>query len=240
MPDQIKVVKPGSSAGGVNVDSPSTDDLAKVKADNERMKGALASLQTERDEAREEIQKFRAIEERRELTAREEKLKRDAQSDLGDLDEQIGKLRSDPGNKVFFKWLEREFSNSVTQGVSKATMETLTELAADFLEEKAEELSLTEEFKDMTEDKLFKGLKVHFGKFEKKNPFMKIKKAFREWKAEQEFKKEKAELAIEKARLNGSQESGGRMSRADTLQDAVKAGDRARQRELLGISHKPR
>src|SRR3990167_3487278 len=238
MPDQIRDVKPGSSAGGVNGDSPSTNDLEKSKAEIERMKGALSSLQAERDEARTEIQKFKAIEERRELTAREEAAKRAAQSDLGDLDEQIGKLRSDPNNKVFFKWLEREFSKSVTQGVSKATMETLTELAADFLEEKVEELSLTEEFKDITEDKLFKEMKAHFGKFEKKNPFMKIKKAFREWKAEQEFKKEKAELAREKARLNGSQESGGRMSRADTLQDAVKAGDRTKQRELLGISHK--
>ena len=245
MPDPNKDVKLDPSSSSVKGGSqPLEELLAKAQADNERMKGALASLQSERDEMRGRLGELEEIEDKRELSRKEEAERLKLQRGQSSIEDQIEELKHKPEAKPWMTHLEREVVKASKLGAEQGRMDALTELAADFLEEAAEELSSKKDdngkelYAGLTEQKLLKELKPYLGQFENKNPYMKVKKAYKAWLAHNEYLREKDEIVKAKAELNSSKENGTRTPRATNLDDAVKAGDRATQRELLGIMHR--
>lgn len=218
--------------------------FANEKKETDRMKGALASLQSERDEIRERLDELEAIETKRELSLKEEAERNRLQKGEISLEDQIEDLKRKPEAKPWFSHLENEIKKTTKIASEQGRIDALTELAADFLEEQAEELSEKKDesgeflYKNMTDEKLYKELKPFFSQFENKNPYMRVKKAFKAWISHQNFLKEKSTLEREKALFASSRENGTRLSRANNLDDAIKSGDKATQREMLGIMHR--
>ena len=250
MPGQEGVNGAASTTAGVNQGGSLTADekLAKVSADNERLRKALSALQSEHSEFKEEVQKYREIEKNRELTAAEERKKAAAQQGARETGDEMESLQSKPENKAFFKWLANELKKATDAGRTSGSMDALSELGLTYLEEMAEELSTTkvgdnvpDEFKNLDGEKLWKLIKPHVGQFEKMNPYLKVKKAYKAWKTQQDYLKEKDELAREKSKQTSSRENGTRQAREfSSVKDALDAGDRKGAREKLGIMHGPR
>jgi hypothetical protein len=252
-------VKPASSTGGVKVDSPSTDEKARLLADNERLKGALSSLQGERDEIKTELQELREIKKQfGELTSRQEARMKELKREGADVESQITEwkknlLRQNPDAENWFTDVELKLAKATNTAVTQGASQAALERAADLLEELADELSDEavskddmKEFKDMTDEKLLKILKPYMGTFETKSPYLKTKKAYKAWKADYADKKERAASKKKQAEDTLSQEGTGRQSREEAAGDLLnKSGnlnvtERAKLRESLGIMHRAR
>ena len=235
-------VKPDSSTdkggsqsppdGGTRQQETAEQKLARYESENKRKQEEIVSLRAERDEVKERLGRLETIEQRRDLTAREEAEKRKLSRTEDSLDDEINQMKAKPENSTFFKWIERENRKAIEEGESRGVIKTLTELGADFVEEMAEVEGLE------SADALFKKIKSEMPESSKYNPFMRVKKAYKAWKDKQAFLKDKDEVLKKKAELEQSREGAGRMSRTDNLDDAIKAGDRGRQRELLGIQNR--
>ena len=242
-------VKPAAPAGVLN---PSDEGkipyeklqemYAKEKKESERMKGALESLQGERDEIQSRVEELEGIEERRELTAREEAEKRRLQTGGNDLDSQINELKRNPANEVFFKYMDREINSRLERAARIAEengkVGALTELATDFIEDAAEQLASKDDFKGMTTKKLLGELRPFLSMFDEKNRYRRVQLAFKEWQKHQELASKRDSITKREAELNASLENGGRLSRNTTVEDDLKVGDRASAREKLGIMHR--
>lgn len=242
MPDSITDVKPDSSTGGVNVESPPTDELAKTKADNERLKGALSSLQAERDDMRARLDRLDELEAKYgELSARQEAERRRLERGADTVEEQIEELRRMPQAKPWFTHLDRELAKATETSVNRAASMASVERAADFLEEMAEELAETEEHKEMSVEKLLKLIKPYMGQFEKNSPYLKTKKAVKAWKEADAYRKEKAAADKKRAEASLSKEDGGRQARESSAQEIINKNgslsveEKAALREKLGI-----
>ena len=215
------------------------EELAKrydhEKKERERMGGALQSLQSERDEIAERLEKLETIEERRELTAREEAEKLRLESGHESIEDQIESLKRNPKAKPWMTHLERELSRAT----KTASNEALVVLAGDFLEESAEELSGDEEYKGMTDEKLLKLIKPYFGQFETKSVLRKTKLAFKAWKEDVAFRKDKQEIAKKKAAESSTREGDGRLARESSTQEllgkkgSLEGSERSALREKL-------
>lgn len=237
MPLETTDVKPESSPGSVKDGSQPSDELAKIKADNERLKGAMSSLQSERDEIREKLDRFQEIENRRNLSAREEAERLRLERKEDNIDDQINELRRKPEAKPWFTHVEREMAKTMQGSVSQAALER----AADELDRLATRLSKKEEFKGMTDEKLMKILKPFMREFENKSPVRKVELAFEAWEESETYKKEKSEAAKKKAEEDNAREDGGRMVRESSVGDLMnKKGsldytERSALRDKLGI-----
>ena len=250
MPEPTGVKDPASPPASVNQNGSLTveERLAKSEAETERLKKAFPALQAERDEILSRNQELEKKEEQRGLTAREEAEKRRNDSALEDIDGEINGLRAKPENKAFFKWIEREMKKAAESGRAAGSMDALSELGLNHLEETAEELSSTkvgdkvpDEFKGLDGEKLWKLVKPHVGQFEKMNPYLKVKKAVKAWKAHWEYLREKDEISRKKAESAASNETGTNQAREhSSAKDALDAGDRRSAREKLGIMHGPK
>lgn len=242
MPTETQDVKPESSPGSVKDGSQPSDELAKIKADNERLKSVVNTLQSERDEVRDRLDKFEEIEKRRELSAREEAERRKLERKEDNIDDQIDELRRKPEAKPWFTHLERELTK--LKGI--AANEALTMMAADSLERFARQLSKEEDFKGMTDEKLWKLIKPYASQFDSKSPVLRVEYAYEAWKDAEAFKKEKAEAAKKKAEAENTREDGSRIARESSTEDLMnKKGDlshadKSALREKLGIMQRSR
>ena len=250
MPGKVGVTGAVSPPASVNQDGTLTveERLAKSEAETERLKKAFPSLQAERDQKQARIEELEAIEEKRGLSERQEAERKRLEAGLENIDEEINGLKAKPENKAFFKWIEREIKRAAESGRASGSMDALSELGLTYLEEMAEELSSTkvgdkipDEFKGLDGEKLWKLIKPHVGQFEKMNPYLKVKKAFKAWKAHQDYLIEKDEISKKKAEAAASGETGTRQAREhSSAKDALDAGDRRSAREKLGIMHGPK
>lgn len=251
MPEPIKDVKPASSTGDVKVESSPTDDLAKTKADNERLKGALSSLQGERDEIKSRLEKLEEIEVRYgELTARQEVERKRLERGQDTIEGQIeawrkNLLQKNPDAENWFTDIELKLTKATKTASDLATSQASIERAGELLEEFSEELSETEEYKGMTEEKLLKLLRPFMGQFDTKSPYLKTKKAFKAWKADTAYRKEQTDAKKKEAEKSLSSENGGRSPRESTAQEIfdkkeMSTNDKVLLREKLGINHRPR
>ena len=241
MPDTITDVKPGSSTGGVNGGSPSQDDLVKVKGDYERLKGAMASLQAEHSANKDKLERLEALEEQfGELSKAQEAEKNRLLKKEDNIDAEIDELRGRREARAWFEQQKRELEKTKKEASTEGKMEALRELAADFLEDKAEEHS-TKENPFSVKD-LVKQLKKYSIEYTDKNPYRLVTLAYRDWKKAQDDKAEDEK----KKSADLSQEDVGRLARESTSSDLLKKNgdlsnnERVALREKLGIMHKPR
>ena len=237
MADKTNVIDPVAESGKTQVNpqsdegkSPSEKELEnKIRENLKAEYSRKETVLSEKLSATEE--RLAELEEQVRLTAAEKAERAKLESKRDTLEDQIEELRANPAAKPWFRHLEREVERATLAGEARGSMRALTELAADFVEDMAEK-------DEMKDTELLGELEPYFGKFAKKNPLRKTQLAYKAWQEHQTFKKEKDEVAKEKAKLESSRENGTRTSRATTLADAEKANDRTAMRELLGINHK--
>lgn len=231
-----------STAGGKQQQETAEQLASRLRLENERKQSEIVTLRSEKQEVLSELAELREIKRQYgELTAREQARLDQLKKEKSDIDSQIDELKAKPEAKPWFTHLERELARVSKTNVDTAINAAAVERAADLLDELAEDLSGDKEFEGMTDDKLLKLIKPYMGQFETKSPYRKTKLAFKAWKEDYSFKKEKSEASKKKAEESLSPENGGRAARESSAQDLIsKRGDlsgneRAVLREKLGI-----
>jgi hypothetical protein len=240
-------VKPDPSTGDVKAESSPADESARLKADNERLKGALSNLQSERDAVTEELTDLRDIKRRYgELSARQQAREDQLKSEKSDIASQIDELKRKPEAKPWFANLDIELEKTRKAAAEEGRLSALADLSWDFLEDKAEELAKDEEYKGLNADKLKEKISKFYGQHSKKNVYRAVQLAYRDWQEAESYKKEKAEAARKKAEGDNSREDGGRIARESSAGDLMnKKGDlshvdKSALREKLGIMQRSR
>ena len=237
-------VKDSSTNGVKDNGSPTVEQLlANAKAENERKQTEIQSLRSEKQSVADELAELREVKKQYGvLTARQEAQKRQLLGEQETIDSQINTLKQKPEAQAWFEQQRRELEKTAKETKESAKMEALTELAVDFLMDKAEELAEKEEFKDLDHKTLFKKIKPFLTDYQEETPYRRTKLAFRDWLKSVENKAKDAERSKKEAEEAASRENNGRNARDNnaSVDDLIKSGNRATAREKLGIMTRPK
>jgi len=194
--------------------------LAEYKAENERKQGEVVSLREELTEMKSLYQEL--VDQGRMREASKVK------GEISDLKDEIASLRTKPENKAFFTHLDESLEKTKAEAEERGANRALATLQKNLLRKtaKAEGLKVEE---------LVKELKSFAGKHSEEDILTKTELAIEDWKEFQAYKKEKAELEKEKAKLQSSSENGNRQSRQSTLEEAKASNDIQSMKKHLGL-----
>src|SRR3990167_4453468 len=201
----IEEASPASKNGANDGDSPSPDEL---KAENKRKAEKIASLETEIKADRARLAKLEAIEEQRELTAREEREKAVLKDDVG---EEAKKLREMKETQPWIKISKDEAKEASTDAVLNNEIER----SNDFLEDMASD-------NKMEVEQFAKEIRKFSSPYMNKRPERRTVLAYRDWQKAQSKEKslsEREQKLKEKEDAETSfRERGGRIPRDESLQ----------------------